>query len=210
MNVRFEWFIFMFLLFGLPLISLGSLSASWLYENFRKSFIKVKTIIFSTIFVFILGYTLFTSSSYGLSGLMIVIIIFSLASVIFSILIRFFINEGRYPKYLVGIGGIIVSISLIFYILVIIYIFRAPTDFIIHEMEYSSRFEAFYKYFLPWLLRITALLMYGSFSATLGYVLWKKNLDRFYTLIKIEAYGFLLFVASEIIHSFIFGRRIMI
>jgi len=204
----FEEFTIIFLLFVLPSISAGSLLASMLYENHKKILKDVRTISILVIVVFIIGYFLSIGSGrFYLSDLFWLLVLFLLAGFI-AVLIRFFIREDWYPRFLFSIGIFIVLFSFLSYFFTFLYIVSASIDFIIHEMGYLSRFEAFYKYFLPWLLRISALLMYGLLSATIGYSLWKEKIDRFYTSIKIEVYILLFFVASGIVHMFIFGRRI--
>lgn len=202
--VSVEGVVILFFLFALPSISGGSLIAFWLYEKHRQTLQNARAMVSTIFLVFVIGYTL---STLGGIWLLWVIDLYLLAGLL-AVLMSLSIREGRYPNFLIGIGGAICFISLISIFLTIFLSFSVPEAFLSGELEMSTRFEAFYRYYLPWLFRISALLAYGIFSGTVGYVLKERNLDNFHTLLKIESGIFLFFISSEVIHSFIFGRRI--
>lgn len=184
---------------------------AWLYGNYREIMRNLRVIIFVVISAFIFGYTLtIGGGEAGLPGLLMWLMAMSLLASVLAVLMRFLIREIWYPKILIGIGGVVILISLVSYYFTFGLIFTETMDFIVHEMGYLSKSEAFYRYYFTWLIRISALLTYGFFLATIGYSLWRKNQDRYNSAIKVEAYVFLFFVSIEIIHSFIFGSRIMI
>lgn len=197
------WVIF-FLVFGFPIISAGSLLAFWLYEEHRQTLHSIRTVILGIFTVFVIGYAL---STVGSITLLFEIYLY-LSAGLLAVLVNLSIGENKYPKVLIGVGWAIIFISLISFFFTVSFTLSVNEAFLSGELEMSTKFEAFYKYFLPWFFRTLALLTYGAFTATIGYVLREGALDKFHNLLKIEAGIFMFFISSEIIHSFIFGRMI--
>lgn len=128
----------------------------------------------------------------------------------FVALAYFSFRDDWYSKTSISVGWAIISISIAISLIVIITTLFSSRAFLSGELEYGSRLEAFYKFGLPWLFRMGAMLTYGTMNLSAGHIYVSSEPKPSFKPLTKEFFILLSLIGLEIISSYLFGRRLFI
>ncbi len=127
---------------------------------------------------------------------------------------KWLIKTNLHTKVLPATGIIIVLASLFFYLLWILITIQSESGSyalnVLQELSVITWYEAFYKFYLPYFFRISALFVYGLINLSLWNVLTKGLSKRNIKIFQLELLLFFFFVLIELLHAYLYGRRMMI
>jgi len=188
---------------GIPIMLLS-------YEKVENAFGIEKNVLSTALLLLIfIFYTSFGINVFTVFNLLVF-------GVTFHFIPKWLIKTNLHKKALPVSGMIIVLASLSFYFMWTLTTITVHSESggyalnVLYELGVSTWREAFFKFYLPYLFRISAFFVYGLINLEVGHVIANKASKRSIWLLKLLVILFLSLVSAEVVHSLIFGRRLVV